>query len=184
MMPIIIQWMRRSMLGIVLPVLLLPALAYSAPAVTEVELRVALLFNFMRFTEWPNGALGADGVPVTVCIARGDAEMKEALSVLETRTIREHPIAVRQISRPREVNACHILYLPDSLPGRMSDYTDAAQPGRTLTISNHAGFIDNNGMIGLKLAGGRYRFEVNNEAVRRAELRLHPQLLNLAARVR
>ncbi len=198
MMPVLNQWMRRSALGVASPyppwrrvmlslllaLLMLPLLAHSAPSATDVELRVALLFNFMRFAEWPNGALGPDGAPVTVCIARGDVEMERTLGVLEQRNIRERPIAIRQIDAPRQVGACHVLYLPDALLGRLSDFADAAQQGPILTVSNGAGFVDDGGMIGLKLAAERYQFEVNNEAVRRAGLRLPPQLLSLASRVR
>jgi len=175
---------RRGMLGLFLALLMLPVLAYSAPLAADVEVRVALLFNFMRFAEWPNGALGPEGAPVNVCIAPGDTEMQRAVSVLEQRSIGERPITTRQIATPREVGACHVLYLPDGLPGRLSNFTDAAQPGPILTVSNGAGFVDDGGMIGLKLAAERYQFEVNNEAVRRAGLRLPPQLLSLASRVR
>ncbi len=175
---------RRGMLGLFLALLMLPVLAHSAPLATDVEVRVALLFNFMRFAEWPNGALGPEGAPVNVCMAPGDTEMQRAVSVLEQRNIRERPIAIRQIDAPREVGTCHVLYLPDGLLGRLSNFTDAAQPGPILTVSNAAGFVDGGGMIGLKLAAERYQFEVNNEAVRRAGLRLPPQLLSLASRVR
>ncbi len=198
MIPVLSQWMhrcargaaaprppwRRAILGLFLALLLLPVLAHSAPSASDVELRVALLFNFMRFAEWPNGSLGADGAPVTVCIARGDVEMERALELLERRNIRERPIAIRQIGAPRQVESCHVLYLPDALRDPLSGFINAAQQGRVLTVGNAAGFVDDGGMIGLKLAGERYQFEVNNEAVRRAGLRLPPQLLSLASRVR
>jgi len=176
---------RRGLLGLFLTLFLFPMLAYSTPAATDVELRVALLFNFMRFTEWPNGALGAAGAPVTICIARGDGEMQQALRVLEQRTLRERPVVIQPLATHREVTACHVVYLPGALPGgRFSDFVDAASGGGILTVSDRAGFIDDSGMIGLKLVDNRYQFEVNNSAVRRAELRLHPQLLSLASRVR
>lgn len=175
---------RRGMLGLFLALLMLPVLAYSAPLDMDVEVRAALLFNFMRFAEWPNGALGPEGAPVNVCIAPGDTEMQRALWALEQRNVRERPIAIRQIAAPRQVRGCHVLYLPDALLVRLSGFTDAAQQGPILTVSNAAGFVDGGGMIGLKLAADRYQFGVNNEAVRRAGLRLPPQLLRLASRVR
>jgi len=177
------SWRQRFVI-LLLTVIMLPVpLLQGAPLMTDAGLRVALLFNFMRFTEWPSDALGSDGAPLTVCIARGDAEMREGLMVLEQRTIKERPIVIQQIRDPRDVGDCHVLYLPEAERRRVSDFLEATGIGRILTVSDGARFIDASGMIGLKLVGNRYQFEVNNDAVRRAKLRLHPQLLSLASRV-
>jgi len=54
-------------LGLFLALLMLPVLAYSAPLGMDVEVRAVLLFNFMRFAEWPKGTLGPDCVCPRSC---------------------------------------------------------------------------------------------------------------------
>jgi hypothetical protein len=53
-----------------------------------------------------------------------------------------------------------------------------------LTVGDERGFVDEGGMIALRVVDGRVRFDVNVTAARRAGLRLSSQLLQLAMSVR
>ena len=57
----------------------------------------------------------------------------------------------------------------------------AARP--ILTISDQTGFLEQGGMIEIKLVDGRTRFDINLLAARAAGLTLSSQLLQLAERV-
>jgi hypothetical protein len=52
-----------------------------------------------------------------------------------------------------------------------------------LTVADRPGFLEEGGVIELKLSGGRVRFDINLAAAREAGLRLSSQLLQLADRV-
>jgi YfiR/HmsC-like len=147
-------------------------------------IRLGLLFNFIKFTEWPAGTFSQPTSPLTICLAAGDDDMADGLPALEQRTVQGHPVRTALITRPNQVGACQVLYLPAAGPGRISGFVDAAGNGRVLTVSDHPDFIDGGGMIGLILDDNRYVFEINNEALKQAELRMNPQVLKLARKVR
>ncbi len=147
-------------------------------------IRLGLLFNFVRFTDWPAGTFSQPSAPLTICLATGDDDMAAGLSALEQHTVQGHPVETTLISRPSQVSACQVVYLPAGLPGRISDFLDAAGKGGILTVSDYPEFIEAGGMIGLILDNNRYVFEINNEVLRQAQLHMNPQVLKLARRVK
>lgn len=167
-----------------LAVACLMASAPLAYADSNAGVRLGLLFNFLKFTEWPAGMFGHDTTPLTICLVRGDPDLDASIAVLEGRKVQEHPVRIAMLSRPDQAAGCQVLYLPASASGNMRDYLAATRHRVTLTVSDAPDFIDNDGMIGLVLDVNHYVFEINNERLRQARLRLHPQVLKLAVRVK
>lgn len=162
---------------LLLPLLLalLPAAGGAlAEAASEQTLRAALLFNFVKFTEWPTAAAGH--AQLRVCIATGDPAQAAAIEALANRLVRGVPIVTVRTSAPTD---CNVIYV-DS-PRRWKELAD--KPGRGLTIGSYTGFIEDGGMIGISLQDGNARFDVNLYEVKRAGLHINPQVLRLARRV-
>lgn len=149
---------------------------------SDAGIRIGLLFNFIKFAEWPVTALEQDDAPLNVCIVKGDPAMSAGVAVLGTYRVQGHPLQPRVISQPDEAAGCHVLYLPARERGQADAFLDAAHEA-TLTVSDARDFVDMGGMIGLVLQDNRYVFEINNEQLRHAQLRLNPQVLRLAQRV-
>jgi hypothetical protein len=155
-----------------------------AYADSSAGVRLGLLFNFLKFTEWPAGMFDHDTTPLTICLVRGDPDLDDGIAVLDGRKVHEHPVRIAMLSHPDQAAGCQALYLPASASGSMRDYLGVTRHRVTLTVSDLPDFIDNDGMIGLVLDVNHYVFEINNERLRQAQLRLHPQVLKLAVRVK
>jgi len=174
------RWSARALLALAC----LTVGATHAHAGSDAGIRLGLLFNFMKFTEWPNTAFQDDDSPLTICLVRGDRDLEQGISVLDGRVVQGHPVHITTLSRPDQVAPCQVLYLPRSAPATISEFLSATRDRVTLTVSDTPDFVDNGGMIGLMLEAKHYVFEINNESIRQARLRLHPQVLKLAVRVK
>ena len=171
------------MLLIRLLLLVLVLLPTSGAWASDATIRLGFLLNFARFTEWPATALGVSA-PLQICLAPGDAEMAQELSMLTNQQVQGHTVLTRLIAAPSETGSCHMLYLPADLPGPVDPYLRATERSAMLTVSDHPDFIEHGGIIGLAPSGGRYRFDINLQSAKRVNLRLDVQLLKLAKSVK
>lgn len=159
--------------------LLAPAAFVSAPALateaaSEQAVRAALVFNFIKFTEWP-----AVGDPqLRVCIATGDAAQIAALDALAERRVRGIPVTTARFRRQAD---CDVIYVDSSQ--HWNEISEKRTGTRTLTIGSYPGFVADGGMIEISLREGGARFDINLLEAKRVGLRFYPQLLRLARRI-
>ncbi len=76
-----------------------------------------------------------------------------------------------------------MLFLPSRASGR-HPLLDDARSRPILTIGDDDRFLDDGGIIRLRVVEGRVRFDVNAAAAQQAGLRISSQLLQLALSVR
>jgi hypothetical protein len=163
--------------------LVLALLTASGVWASDATIRLGFLLNFARFTEWPAAVLDASA-PMQICLAPGDAEMTQELPMLTNQQVQGRTVLARLVTAPSTTGDCHLLYLPADLPGSVDPYLRAAERSAMLTVSDHPDFIEHGGIIGLALSSGRYRFDINLQSAKRANLRLDVQLLKLAKSVK
>lgn len=163
--------------------LLIAGLGGDAVWASDATVRLAFLLNFSRFAELPERPQ-ATGATMNFCLAPGDREMAQEFASLDRQIVQGRAVKTLQIARLGEVIHCQVLFLPVDFPGAVGPWLQAAEQVGALTVSDRADFIDEGGMIGLFPAAGRYRFDVNLGAAKRAELRLNPSLLKLARTVK
>lgn len=163
---------------------LLIGLAASGGAwATDASIRIGFLLNFSRFTEWPESILKTN-MPITICLAPGDAEMSAEFTSLDRQLVKNRAIRAIQITRPSEVARCHVLYLPSDLAQDPEAWLAIAEQAGSLTVSDRPNFVDEGGIIGLVLVGGRYRFNANLAKAKQVNLLLSANLLKLAQSVK
>jgi hypothetical protein len=161
--------------------LFLLALAAPAASVHAIEtasaevLRAALVFNFIKFTEWP---AAAEAPRLRVCIATDDPAQIAALEALDERPIRGTTLVAERYRRQAD---CSVIYVETRL--RWKEIVESNTIGRTLTIGTYAGFVADGGMVEISLQEGSPRFDINLRQAKQTGLRFYPQLLRLARRI-
>jgi hypothetical protein len=153
-----------------------PATAQNMP--NEQSLRAAMVFNFLKFTEFPPEAI-ANTQQIRLCIAVGDPRQAAALAELSGRKVLSRELVVANLAGRGD--GCHVLYV-DSSQRWHAAIEQRALP-RTLTISAYPGFARDGGMIEIALREDGTRFDINLAEGRRAGFRFSPQLLLLARHV-
>lgn len=146
-----------------------------ADAGDEQLIKVAFVYNFAKFTQWPEDERDT----FNFCYA-GDDELRDDLGRLGGEKVDRRPIVVRPYPTRPEAALCHVLYIAGSEQWQSAALIDSSRLNLVLTISEIRGFADTGGMIQLYRAKDRLRFKINLATTRKVGLKLSARLLELA----
>ena len=151
----------------------------SAPS-KETELKVAFLYNFALYTQWP--LVPDQGL--VLCVL-GHDDLGTALDAIANRQINNKPILVHRLDAPADISDCHLVYLPGVPDAKSVDATRGLHDRPVLSVTDAATEATEEwAMIRLGRSGNRLVFDINNTSVRAAGLVLSSKLLRLARKVR
>lgn len=163
----------------------------AAPKLTDAQARVLIILNFInKYVEWPgNYNLRSTGY-VNVCAHGNDAVTAE-LPVLKQASTPTLSVNVYINQQESYLSRCHVVYIADSKHQDAGRILQLVGNAPVLTVSAAPRFIDQGGAVGLTSVVERQgnfertfvRYEVNRGQFARAQLRLDPDALELAARV-
>lgn len=148
-------------------------------AVREYEIKAAFVYNFAKFTEWPEYAFYDADTPLRVC-ALGHDPIRPGLEALAGKSVQLRQIAISVLGRIEESNSCHLIFVSKSEADELPEIMEYLSHRPILTVSDIDGFADAGGMIALKTVDNKIRFTVNILATRTGGLSLSPQVLRLA----
>lgn len=170
---------RHIAAGLLAGLLLWPAPAAGTGHWEESQIKVAFLYHFAQFADWPPGAI-PPGEKSFVLGILGRDPFGEDISLLAGRRIKGRPVEVRRIDNIEEIFACQLLFISPCKRHPLEKTLSLLKGRPVLTVSDSEGFAGRGGMIALVPEGGRIRFEINLAAVRSNGLTLSAQLLDLA----
>lgn len=160
----------QATIALALAVLAVPA---RGQAPLEYQVKAAYLYNFVKFVEWPAGALTG---PLTICTAAPNPFGGALEDIVRGELIAGHPIATRIVEAP--VPGCNVLFVPRGAAA--GDYLRGVRMSPVLTVGESKDFVAQGGIISFVLDAGMIRFEIDQEAARRAGLQVSSRLLRLA----
>jgi len=150
------------------------------------EVQAVVLFNFIRFTEWPAGTLEGDA-PFVIGVAGNRALEDELVALSDKQTVLERRVRVVRVKTSRDLAGCHVLYINAvSSPGEeagpaFGELMPQARGKPILTVSSDAGFVKQGGIVNIyKAETGKLRFEIAPDNAKAAGLVLSSRLLSLA----
>ena len=149
---------------------------------SEYEVKAAYLYQFTKFIEWPADASGNAGPTMSVCIL-GKSPFGGAISSIAGMKVRNRFVVVSGINRVEERKECDILFVCASERSRLNQILSSTASHPVLTISDIKHFASAGGMIGFVSVGEKVRFEINQQAMQRSNLRVSAKLLKLATEV-
>jgi hypothetical protein len=155
------------------------ALALSDEEV-EYPAKLAFLYNFAKFIEWPLASYRFPGAPFVLCIAGRDPFRPDDESELRARTVLGHPIQIRTLGATDTFRVCSIAFIPFTERDQTDNILRGFQGSSTLTVGETQGFAARGGIINLTVEGNRLRFEINQLAAERAGLKISSKLFSLA----
>ena len=150
--------------------------------VAEYEVKAAFLYNFARFTEWPAGSFADDQAPLTLCVL-GDNPFGKASNPIQSKTVKNRPVAFREVLVADEAGGCHVLFISASEQPHVDAILQTLGKRSVLTVSDMKRFTLSGGMISFVMVDDKIRFEINNGAAKRAGLKISSQILKLASTV-
>lgn len=146
----------------------------------EYTVKLAFLYNFTKFIQWPAGSYRDPEAPHAICIVGRDPFSADIEGDLRTRIVGRHPVQVLTLKPTDTLNVCHIVFIPATDNGQANKIVKDLSGSSTLTVGETEGFAELGGVINLTVEGNTVHFEVNQLAAQRAGLKISSKLLSLA----
>ena len=125
----------------------------------EARLKAAFVFNFIKFTEWPEGSAMRSSGSIELCVV-GERPLDGQLDALEGRSVRDQTVRVRAWTSST-AGRCDIVFVAAGDGERLRAVLQANARGPLLSVGDESDFLERGGIIALKLSGGRVRFDIN-----------------------
>jgi hypothetical protein len=141
------------------------------------EIHSAMLFNFMKYIQWPNegeagefvlGVLGEDDVFNTMK-TRYDGKPKGAKKYV-----------VKKLATAAEAASCQVVYIGKFKSKEFENIKTATAGKSILTITDSNNLGQKGSCINFKVIDGRLKFELNNASLNGASLKVSSQLSSMA----
>lgn len=155
--------------------------AGSAPAVSiEAPLKVAFLFNFAKFVDWPSDAPASRDGTFVIGLLR-ESPILEALKSIDGRELHGRRLVVRRFARAEDA-VCHVLFVDGAQTASFAQEAEKLKGQPVLTVGEGDRFLEAGGMIALIEVDGHIRFRVRTRQAQIARLTISSKLLKLADR--
>ncbi|QOJ21070.1 MAG: YfiR family protein [Gammaproteobacteria bacterium] len=158
--------------------LLIPAPLIQAEQPSEYRLKVAFLYNFIAYTEWPE----QHSVNLNFCIY-GDDPFGEHLQHLRGKKTNEREIVIRHIKNIEDLTACQVVFISRSVVHNLHAILNQLNDKPILTVSDSPNASQQGVVINMSIKEGKVAFEANIASAKRNGLKLSSQLLRFASEV-
>jgi hypothetical protein len=149
-------------------------------APTEYEVKAAFIYNFAKYTRWPEASASETRKPFVIGVIGRDPFGQALDDAMRGRSLEGRAVVVRRFSKVAEVADCDILFVSSSEKNNLQSIFEVLHQAPVLTIGDMDRFAERGGMINLTTEETHVRFEINVEAAERAGLKPGSQLLRLA----
>jgi hypothetical protein len=146
----------------------------------EYPVKLAFLYNFTKFVEWPAEAYPSPEAPLNICLVGQDPFGYDIEHALRSRTVGNHPVALLKFKPGQNLKGCHVVFVSADSDKRSIAIVADLGSSDTLTVGESQDFARNGGMIRFMIEENKVRFEVNLEATKKTHLRISSELLALA----
>ena len=159
---------------------LMPTAILSAQVSEEERVSAEMLYNIVRFSEWPEDIQNNSHIKYDICIYSNDKNVA-VVSELRKKSKEENPVHVHILKNNEKINSeCHVLYLSsgnyDSL-----NLTEIAKLG-IMTVGDELNFLQSGGQAIIAKNENKIVFGINRKMMALANIRPSSKMLNLAKR--
>jgi hypothetical protein len=145
----------------------------------EYQVKAAFLYNFAKFVDWPPGVLGSSGI-IAICVLGQNPFGRMLEDTVSGKTVDGKSFVVRRVSDGKAAASCQILFVSSSERTRLGAILGELRTGHVLTVGESDGFIEEGGIVNLKLESGKIQIQININAAEQAGVRISSKLLSLA----
>jgi hypothetical protein len=165
-----------------------PPVQAAAPAlqetVTEADLKAAFLFNFARFTEWPEGAFSGTGDEFRIGVLGPESALEPIQKKLSGKSVGKRTLKFVRGAVPGDLKACALIFVSDTeksqIPALLAEFKE--QP--VLTVGETEGFAASGGVLNLYIEDKTVKYEINLDALSRTRLKATKLIVAAPKKVR
>lgn len=166
--------MNKLVLSIVLGATVAIASAQERPTH---ELHAAMLYNFIKYVQWPNESEPGDFVVGVI----GDENVFNTLKTwYDGKAKGTKKYVIKKLSSAGEAESCQVVYVGKSKNREFENIKTSVTGKSVLTITDGNGMGQKGSCINFKVIDGKLKFELNQATVTGSNLKVSTQLSSMA----
>ncbi len=145
----------------------------------EHQVKIAFLYNFAKFIDWPAGAFPDPATPMNLGLLGNDPFCREAEAALQGKIVNGRRLVARRVRSGDPLTGIDVLFVSPA----QSDVRAILAKLRgapVLTVGDAEDFARLGGIINFRMEENKVRFEINPAAAERAGLKISSRLLSIA----
>ena len=152
--------------------------------IPEYVVKAGFLFNLAKYVAWPEPAFETANAPILIGIV-GDDPFGDVLErTLAGKSVHDHPFQIRRFRELADIRNVHMLFVPRSESGRLTQILRLVDDQPVLTVGEQAAFAVHGGMVAILIEGQKPSLHINPSAVERQRLEVDTKLLRIATIVK
>ena len=141
------------------------------------EIHAAMLYNFIKYIQWPNEGEGGEFVVGVI----GDENVFNTLkSWYDGKPKGSKKYVIKKLGSPAEASDCQVVYVGKSKNKEFEAIRTSTTGKSILTITDGNGLGQKGSCINFKVIDGKLKFELNQATVGSANLKVSGQLSSMA----
>jgi hypothetical protein len=166
--------MKNLVLSIVLGATVAIASAQERPTH---EIHAAMLYNFIKYIQWPNESEPGDFVVGVI----GDENVFNTLKTwYDGKAKGTKKYVIKKLSSAGEAESCQVVYVGKSKNKEFENIKTSVTGKSVLTITDGNGMGQKGSCINFKVIDGKLKFELNQSTVTGSNLKVSTQLSSMA----
>jgi hypothetical protein len=166
--------MRRMVLNLAFCALALTTLAQERPTH---EIHAAMLYNFIKYVQWPNETEPGEFVVGVI----GDENVFTTLQKwYDGKPKGSKKYVIKKLSAADEASACQVVYVGKSKNKEFDSIKSSTAGKSVLTITDGNGLGQKGSCINFKVVDGKLKFELNQSTLTASNLKVSNQLTSMA----
>lgn len=151
--------------------------------VLDHEVKSAMLYKFLGYTEWPPTAFASEQSPYRIWVLGTPVIADELQKITAARHINGRAIEVFHAVSDRQLNNPHIVFVGHGAEKYLPRLMAQAEQHSFLIVTENENGLTPGSAINLRLIDGRIGFDVSLIGAQKCKLKLSSRLLSVAASV-
>jgi YfiR/HmsC-like len=141
------------------------------------EIHSAMLYNFIKYVQWPNESEGGEFVVGVL----GDDDVFHTLKQwYDGKPKGSKKYVIKKLASSADAATCAVVYVGKTKSGQFDDIKGSTTGKPVLTITNGNGLGQKGSCINFKVIDGKLKFEMNQGTFGSANLKVSSQLTSMA----
>lgn len=141
------------------------------------EIHAAMLFNFIKYVQWPDEGSGGDFVVGVM----GEDEVFNTLKTwYDGKPKGAKKYVVKKLSSAEDAASCHVVYLGKSKSKEFENIKNTITGKPVLTVTDGSGLGQKGSCINFKVVDGKLKWELNQGTFTNSNLKVSGQLSSMS----
>lgn len=140
------------------------------------EIHAAMLYNFIKYVQWPDESTGGDFVVGVL----GEDNVFNTLKLYDGKPKGAKKLVIKKLGSAEEASTCQVVYLGKSKNRDFENIKNSITGKSVLTVTDGNGLGAKGSCINFKIVDGKLKFELNQNVVTQSNLKISGQLASMA----